>query len=421
MLTPGQIVTLAIEKPAVGGRMLARADGAVVFVAGAIPGERVRARIDRVAKGVAYATAVEVVEASPDRRPPAGDPLCGGCLYAHIAYGRQLALKAAVVADALRRIGRVQLPDPVAVAPSPETGYRMRARLHLRSGAIGFFREGTHEVCDAGQTGQLLPATVDVLERLAAALRSLGLQDVQEVELAEIRDASGRVVHLERPAPIDARMVDRLADIEGLTGLSLPQAARGAVHVVDTVTPDGCAPLSLQRHVLAFFQGNRYMLDPFVSYVLGQVPRGGEVLDLYAGVGLFAAAVAACRDARVTAVEGDRVAASDLAANAREGARGVVAVHQAVEAFVTDARLRPRWSTIIVDPPRTGLSKEALDGVVAIGAPGLVYVSCDVATLARDARRLVESGYAVGSAAAFDLFPNTAHVETVVRFEKVSG
>src|SRR5499427_4887620 len=125
-------VPLTIEKPAAGGRMIARLDGQVVLVSGAIPGERVNARIDRKGKGVLYATTVDVDEPSPDRRPVAGDPECGGCLYAHVAYPRQLELKSDVIADAFSRIGKLSLPGHVVVARSPETGYRMRARLHVR-------------------------------------------------------------------------------------------------------------------------------------------------------------------------------------------------------------------------------------------------------------------------------------------------
>src|SRR5580765_515851 len=141
-------VFLTIEKPAAGGRMIARLDGQVVLVSGAIPGERVTARIERRGKGVLYATTVAVEDASADRRPAAGDPECGGCLYAHVAYDRQLALKSEVIADAFTRIAKLSLPGPVVVARSPETGYRMRARLHVRGRRLGLFREGTHDICD---------------------------------------------------------------------------------------------------------------------------------------------------------------------------------------------------------------------------------------------------------------------------------
>jgi 23S rRNA (uracil1939-C5)-methyltransferase len=116
----------------------------------------------------------------------------------------------------------------------------------------------------------------------------------------------------------------------------------------------------------------------------------------------------------VTAVEGDRVAADDLAANAAASGTAVVAVHQPVELFLRQTKTTPRL--VIVDPPRTGLSRDALDGVLARRAQGLIYVSCDVATLARDARRIADAGYELAEVQAFDLFPNTPHVETVVQF-----
>jgi 23S rRNA (uracil1939-C5)-methyltransferase len=152
MISSGQLVTLKIEKPAAGGRMIARLGGQVVLVSGAIPGERVSARIERIGKGVAYADTMSVEEPAADRREPFTDPLCGGCLYAHIAYPRQVAIKAHVIADAFVRIGRIPLQAPVPIAASPDEGYRMRARLHARGGRIGFFREGSHELCDARGT-----------------------------------------------------------------------------------------------------------------------------------------------------------------------------------------------------------------------------------------------------------------------------
>src|ERR1700716_4280542 len=174
MLRAGQTLPLTIEKPAAGGRMIARLHGQIVLVSGAIPGERVFARIERVGKGVAYAQTIGIEEASADRRAVDAEPGCGGCLYAHIAYPRQSGIKSLVIADAFARIARLPLPAAVTVAASPEEGYRMRARLHVRNGEIGFFREGTHEVCDARRTRQLLPASIDALDRLGAAIRSLG-------------------------------------------------------------------------------------------------------------------------------------------------------------------------------------------------------------------------------------------------------
>jgi 23S rRNA (uracil1939-C5)-methyltransferase len=417
MLTTGQTLSLTIDKPAAGGRMIGRVDGQVVLVAGAVPGERVRARIGRVGKGVAYAETVAVEEPSADRREPVADPLCGGCLYAHIAYPRQLVIKRQVIADAFTRIGRLEPPESLNVAASPEDGYRMRARLHVRGYRPGFFREGSHELCDARLTRQLLPATCDTLDRLTAIVRSLGLDAIREIELAENVDASDRVVYLDAASTLDAPALERLAATEGLTGVSSAFGVHGSAHVTDRLTMSPGVSVALRRHVLAFFQGNRHLVGSLVAHVVDQVQHVGDVLDLYAGVGLFSASIAAARGVRVTAVEGDRHAAADLAENAAAARGQVIPVHQSVEHFLAGAgRGSDRLATIVLDPPRTGMSREALDGVVRQRASRLIYVSCDVATLARDARRIVDAGYAIAHADAFDLFPNTPHVETVVTF-----
>lgn len=397
--------------------MIARHDGQVVLVAGAIPGERLTARVERIGKGVVYAESVSVQEPSPDRREPFTDLLCGGCLYGHIAYPRQLDIKAQVVADAFGRIGRLKLACPVPVIPSRGDGYRMRARLHVRGRRVGFFREGTHELCDARSTRQLLPASCDVLEGIAAALASLGVETVREIELSENQDASQRVVHLETIAPADPRDFAVLGLMNGLSGLTVTSQSivSGDPYLTEVLSVRGIE-VTLSRHVLAFFQGNRYLLGDLVSNVAGLVEEGDQVLDLYAGTGLFSLSLALVRGARVTAVEGDRIAALDLDANAKAAKGLVAAVHQPVEEFVARTDMTP--DTVVVDPPRTGISREAMDGVLRLAPRAVVYVSCDVATLARDARRLLDAGYEVGRVDAFDLFPNTPHIETVVQFKK---
>src|SRR5262245_9947167 len=302
MLTPGQTHSLTIDKPAAGGRMIARVDGQVVLVAGAIPGERVRARIERVGKGVVFADTIAVEEASPDRRDPFADPLCGGNLFGHIAYRRQLEIKSLVIADAFARIGHVTLPDPVAVAASPEEGYRMRARLHVRGHRIGFFCEGTHQLCEVRPTRQLLPATCDTLDRVGAAIESHGIQDIHEIELSENVEASGRVVHLDTVQRLDRCLLEKISSVDGLTEGPFVEEALAI----------GDASLKFRRHVLAFFQGNRYLLKRLVASVIERVAVGTSLLDLYAGAGLFSVAAAVLRGAWVVAVEGDKIAADDL-------------------------------------------------------------------------------------------------------------
>jgi 23S rRNA (uracil1939-C5)-methyltransferase len=421
MLAPGDSLTVTIEKPAAGGRMIARVDGQVVLVDGAIPGERVSVRIERVGRGVAYAATTSVEESSPDRQDAAADRLCGGCLYAHIAYPRQLELKSLVIADAFGRIGHARLPNAVSIAPSPAQGYRMRARLHRRGSRLGFFREGTHDLCDPRATSQLLAASCDVLDRIGSALAGLPAEVVREIDLSENLDASQRVIHVE--ASGGAAFSDAaLSDLHGVSGVIVSGSAPGTVralsgspYVSDALELDAANTLTIRRHVLAFFQGNRFLLRELAAHVATQVVPGSAMIDLYAGGGLFAAAAARSRGARVTAVEGDWAAAADLTANVVNIA-GVTAVHTSVERFVRSAPASA--DAVLVDPPRTGMSREALDGVVLLRARRVVYVSCDVATLARDARRLIDAGYEITRIDGFDLFPNTPHVEAVTVFEK---
>ncbi|MGH9309031.1 MAG: TRAM domain-containing protein, partial [Vicinamibacterales bacterium] len=186
-LRPGEQIELTIEKPAAGGRMIARHHGQITLVYGAIPGERVRARIERVERQLAFAATLEVLDPSPDRATTADGPVdlrCGGCLYAHVTYPRQVRLKGEVIEDAFGRIGRVPVAAPVAVEPSPGHAYRMRARLHVSGARIGFYREGTHELCDAGATRQLGDAAIAAAERTVRSLVQSGCP-ISSLELTE--------------------------------------------------------------------------------------------------------------------------------------------------------------------------------------------------------------------------------------------
>ena len=422
MLFEGQQVELTIEKPASGGRMIARHLGQVVLVRGAIPGERVTAWIERAEKRLAYAVTRDVIEASPDRRASEGDSLCGGALYTHIAYDRQLTIKADVIHDAFARIGRHPLEIPIEVMGSPEEGYRMRARFHVQGSRAGFYREGTHQLCDPASTRQLLPETVAAVDALAGALNDEAPAGTSSVAITENLSGDQRAAHLELTAAGGLRgdALERLIAEAGLRGISARTAA-GSLAVAGT--PFVSDPLSalvgglaasgdLRRSAESFFQGNRYVLAPLVTAVLDAVSGDGPVLDLYAGVGLFSVALAAGRHVDVTAVEGDRASGADLTFNAAPHAPRLEAIVANVEDYLRAHKGRTP-ATTIVDPPRTGLSREATESLIRSGSPRIVYVSCDPPTLARDARRLLDSGYRLAAIRAFDLFPNTPHVETL--------
>ncbi len=425
-LTAGQEIDVDIEKPAAGGRMIARHEGQIVLVLGGIPGERVRAVVERADKRLAFATLTRILEPSPDRREPAGDPLCGGCLYASIAYQRQRRLKSDIVADAFARLGRIPLDYEVPVAASPTEGYRIRARLHVRGSRVGFYREGTHDLCDAASTGQLADGTLASVEAAAAALHDAGVE-ARAVEVSENIAADERALCFELAGggpELDAAFAGALAAgrLTGCTGRT-PDGTfvfQGVPEVTDplaVLTAGRAVTGSLGRGPESFFQANRFLLPSLVTTVIDAVPAAGVVLDLYAGVGLFSIALAATGHDHIIAVEGDRASGRDLRRNAREWP-AVRATISGVEEFLA-ARRHDRADTILVDPPRTGLSKEAMAAIVRHGATHLVYVSCDPPTMARDARRLLDAGYLMGPLTAFDLFPNTPHVETVGVFERL--
>lgn len=418
-------LTLSIEKPAAGGRMLARHEGRVVLVAGAIPGEQVIARVERTQGGVVFATVEQVLVPSPHRRTDNPDPACGGMTFAHIAEAAQRDIKAAIVTDAFARIAK--MPVRIAVVHgSPASVYRMRARVHVRNGRLGSFREGSHDICDVAITRQLRDDTVAVLREVGDISTRTSVSRIESIEVAENIDGSERVLHVEpaMSAPLPAPWFEAVGQLGGVTGLTVSMSAHrsrtvaGQPAVGDPISAyaETTSPARLERQGRSFFQANRF-LTPTLSRVVVASIRHARVVDLYAGVGLFALAAAASTEADVTAVEGDPSSAADLDRNAGRLGQRVRVVHAAVEDYVMR---RPGGveTTVIVDPPRTGMTRAALEGVVTWRAREVLYVSCDVATVARDARRFVDAGYRLAAIDLFDMFPNTPHVETLVRFTR---
>lgn len=401
--------------------MIARHHGQVVLVRGAIPGERVAALIEKADRQLAFAVTREVIEPSPDRRPAGEDPLCGGALYSHIAYPRQLAIKADVIQDAFTRLARHPLEFPIAVAASPEQGYRTRARFHIQGTRSGYYREGTHQLCDAASTRQLSQELLTAMQALTESLNRHAPGTALSIAMAENLAGDRRAAHIELASAsrVDSATLEAVCADALVTGVT----ARGNGAVLAAGNPvivDSLAALTasharegeLGRHPESFFQGNRYLVPALVTGVLESV-REGPVLDLYSGVGLFSVTLAATTDMQVTAVEGDRSSGADLVENARAYAR-LEPIVRSVEDYLRT--MRATAATIVIDPPRTGVSKEAVLNLIRQQAPRVVYVSCDPPTLARDARRLLDAGYVLESVRAFDFFPNTPHVETLVTF-----
>ncbi|MCM2256193.1 MAG: class I SAM-dependent RNA methyltransferase [Vicinamibacteria bacterium] len=426
-MKPGDRVSLQIEKGVYRGRGLARSGGRVVFVTGALPGDRVRARVDKVKRDFAEA-ALEAVEepGSARREPPCAHAArCGGCTYQPLEYEAQLALKRDVLVESLSR-ARVPLDGvDLAVTGSPEEGWRWRARLHVEWEAgrpvLGFREEGSHALVDVERCPQLTPGLARLADEVRSALaaEAAGLRGVEELRLGEGGDGASRAAVLNVHRALDPQTASRLAArVPSASGLGWQGAGPGAPFVriagepyLFTPRPHGV----LRSHVLSFFQGNGALLDVLEATALAPLAGARRVLELYSGAGLFTLPLAT-RAEHVRAVEGAPWAAADARHNL--AAFGHV---QAIEAAVEhDAPewARGRFDAALLDPPRAGAGPEVVDALARTRVARVAYVSCDPTTLARDLARLREHGFALRSLHLLDLFPDTFHMETVAALER---
>jgi 23S rRNA (uracil1939-C5)-methyltransferase len=300
----------------------------------------------------------------------------------------------------------------------------MRARFHVADGRVGFYREGTHTLCDPASTGQLSDESLAAVHRVVEMLDAAGAK-TSSVELSENIAASERALSItvDQCSPKVRRELPQIVEAGSARGVVVrdirgQRAVAGHPSVADplgVLTAGRVTTGSLARRPESFFQANRFLVPSLVTAVLDEV-AGDRVIDLYAGVGLFSVALAATSPREIVAVEGDHASGADLRQNAGSCAASITLALQSVEDYLRESRFTP--STAIVDPPRTGISPEALDGLVRRGAGRIVYVSCDPATMARDAHKFVDAGYVVRSLRGFDLFPNTPHVESLGVFER---
>jgi 23S rRNA (uracil1939-C5)-methyltransferase len=427
----GERIELLVEKPVYRGLGLARHEGQVVFVPGTVPGDRVLARVEQVGKGFVRARVEELREAGPGRReaPCAYAGRCGGCAYQGVAYATQLALKKDVLLDALRR-GHVRWDGDLEVRPSPETGWRTRAALHFEEGPgplkLGVREEGSHGVVDVERCLQLPDAMMEVALGLRRALEGpAGLHArkvagaLGDLDLAASTSGPGLAAALSVTGHAGAAqpMAAVAREVPGLTGFGLlvPHGS-GQRYVHVTGDPHLEADVLGERlrwHVHSFFQSNRFLAEPLARHVRDLVPAGAPVLDLYSGVGLFALPLAR-RGVPVVAVEGSPSSAEDARVNAERSGLPVRLIEGDVRDVLPQVPGDP-GGVVVLDPPRAGAGPEVVQLVVSRAPRAVIYVSCDPPTLARDLAVFQARGYAIDALSAWDLFPDTFHVETVVR------
>jgi 23S rRNA (uracil1939-C5)-methyltransferase len=378
------LVELTIESLAQGGDGVGREPGGrVVFVPFTAPGDRVRVRLVRIRPRFAHGVVEALLAPGPSRVEPPCEVFgrCGGCAWQHVDYAEQVEAKRAIVRDAFERIGHLAVPGPLEVTPCPSPyGYRTRARVRVEGDRVGYREAGSHALCPTTRCPILVPA----LEQALAGL----------------------------PARARGRRGDWW----------LAEGADGSVHVAPARGPGRRAarvPLRVGGHALsadatAFVQANGPLFEPLAEAVVEWAGSGAAALELFAGAGYLTVGLADRFD-RVVAVEGDRRAVRDLERNVghRPGVEIVAgAVEQALRRAPV-AGLRP--DVVVLDPPRSGLPGDAATTLVREAPQRIVYLSCDPATLARDAATLAGAGYRLDRVRGFDLFPQTPHVEVLCR------
>jgi 23S rRNA (uracil1939-C5)-methyltransferase len=377
-----------------GGDALARdGDGRVVFVRGALPGEAVAVEITAAKKDWARADVVEVVEPSPDRVVPpcpsrrAG---CGGCGWQHLTIEAQRSARVAIVSDALRRLGGVDAPVVEHGGGVEPTGYRTTVRVAAGpDGRPGFRAERSHDVVAA-------PDCLVAHRSLAELLPQLRLDPAVEATL-RVSVATGE---------LNARWDRGDGDVQGLpAGTATGRGA--ALHEV-------VAGRRLQVSIGSFFQSGLQAAELLAATVRRSAPelgRAGVVVDAYAGVGMLAATVTE-PTSTVIAIETSRSAVADARHNLVDREADVVRTE--VGAWRAPGELTV--DVVLADPARSGLGRPGVTALARAGAPVLVLVSCDPASLGRDTKLLAAAGYAPERTVVIDTFPHTTHVEAVTRF-----
>ena len=378
-----------IERILPGGAGLAHADGQTFLVALAAPGDRLRVRIDHVRGKVAFASIKEIITPSPLRIEPPCPYFgrCGGCDFQQLSYEAQLSAKVEIIRDCLRRIARIEPPAEIHITPSPLAWhYRSRAQWQhdSRNQHLGYFERGSHRVCDVAECPVLVPLLQEMLSDLRQRMQSGRLPS----EIEEFQTVAGDD-HAALAPPLDA--VD---------------------HQLETSRTIGDHRYRFSAD--GFFQINHELLAPLIAAATHEA-HGDTAIDLYCGAGLFTLPLAT-RFTRVLGVEAHAAAIAYARRNLSDaGLTNTTFECARVSDWLKENanRLTP-VDHLLLDPPRAGAEEGAVGGILLLRPQHISYVSCDPATLARDLKDLIEGGYKLDSIAAFDMFPQTHHVETVV-------
>jgi 23S rRNA (uracil1939-C5)-methyltransferase len=414
-----------------------------VFVPFVLGDEKIEASLTEQKSGFARAKAESIVEPSPHRVPPPCPHFtrCGGCHYQHTAYEHQLEIKKEILRESLRRMAKLELPFDIEVHPSPPWNYRNRSRLQVTAKpafAAGYFKMASHDLLAVEEC----PISSPLINRGIASLWKSGRagkvpDGVREVEFFANADDSRLLLDVgcareARRAAVRSWAEDfrsAMPEIAGVVAFREPNPGdrKAGAQEILVIVGDAFLTYRTQRAAYrvsagSFFQTNRHLTDELVGIVTaGQ--SGNLALDLYAGVGLFSTALASDFH-HIVSVESSQTSSADLAYNLPENGESVQASTEQYLARLEENRrvgkggLLPQSThtpdLAVVDPPRSGLGERVARLLTTLGAPRVVYVSCDPATLARDLVPLLADGYRVEQVHLVDLFPQTYHLESVV-------
>lgn len=423
--------TVTIDNLAFGGDGAARLeDGRVVFVPRTIPGEVVTIEVTKSKKSWARAKVVEVVEPSPDRVKSACPQFkrCGGCQFWHMKYDAELRHKTDAARESIERVSHSTIPDPEIIGAPGDARYRNRATFHIKSGDVGFYAPGTQKVVDIEEC----PVVDERIERarrlLAPVVKKLKVGDLfietagpDEVVVVVETNASAQEVRG------TTQEVARIAEKNSLIrGAIVEGKQREDRLVVGEPTPDASeaiqgGPGHFVVPARRFRQGNQAMNFKLVRHVQELVEQIGptNVLELFAGMGNLTGSIGR-KVEHVDAFEFD----TDAVATGRSVLNAMGLMNVRLKRANLSENPLPKgevdsYDLVVLDPPRSGAT-EVCEALANSGINDVVYVACDAACLGRDAKTLLESGYEWESVTMLDMFPRTAHVETVAHFRKAT-
>jgi 23S rRNA (uracil1939-C5)-methyltransferase len=390
----GDVLGVTIEKIVPNGFGLAFTENLTVFVPLSAQGDKLSVKIHQIKGKTAFAEIIEILEPSVDRIEPPCPYFgrCGGCDFQQMNYKAQLAAKAAMVRDSLSRIGRIKIEKDIDVVPSSrEFGYRSRAQWHIdtRAHKIGYFQRNSHNLIDVETCPILTGEMQSTLTELRETVEWESFwSNIVEIEAASSGEGETDV------SIYSAEIIEPTEEISFTSG--------GNQYFYDATT---------------FFQGNPFLIEELVETALKE-GCGGTALDLYCGVGLFTLALAK-KFEKVIGVEGNEQASDFARKNLENAGAENVEIHcENISDYLTEnAGQLKNINFVLLDPPRVGAEQEIIEGIIKIKPAQISYVSCEPSTLARDLRVLCDNGYAIDSIIALDLFPQTHHVETIVRLK----